>query len=541
MTKELTLQNIGPIQHFRIPLPETGGVVVLKGEQGVGKSHALEATQNILGGGGKLPVSDGARRATAEGFGVRLEFSNRRSATGDLEVRALEGFPLDSFVNPGYTDPVANDTRRVKALLGLCGVTADASLFEPIVAGLGKFDELISKETLAQQDIVQMAAGVRKDLQSKARAIESQAEMLASEVANRRASLTEMVDPKISAAEAKDTQRICTLDVGRFGRVLEETKETVAKWDAAKRVVDSSEIPDAGTRLATLAGNIELATFNVGECEREVAELTEKLEKAKERLRAATAIRADFVDQNAKLQSALSAVSVAVEAIKEPRPDVSEADKNYQSACERLNEANDLVNRATQWEIRTRVASEIEKLSAEKAARDRAAQALRDAASRTDDVLSDTICRLLDQMKVEQGRLLYNYPKRGKYIPFDELSQGEAYTVAIDIAASVLGVGGVFVLNQAAWGELNDRSRDLVAERCREKGCVMITAQATEDPELTVSFYEPRANLNESENAGGFAADAGSAGGGVVSGVPAACGEGSGLEGDPQGPPDDVV
>ncbi len=513
VSKELTLQNVGPIQHFRIPLPETGGVVVLKGEQGVGKSHALEAAQNVLGGGGKLPVSDGARRATAEGFGVRLEFSNRRSATGDLEVRSLEGFPLDLFVNPGFTDPVANDTRRVKALLGLCGVTADATLFEPIVAGLGKFDELISKETLACQDIVQMAAGVRKDLQSKARAIESQVEMLASEVANRRASLTEMVDPKVSAAEAKDTQRLCTLDVGRLGRVLEETKAAAQKWDDASQAIAVSEAGSHAGELSVVDEQIEMLTNDQKSLQEQVDGLRRLLSDAENALSKTNGMLAIATTRKATLLECTNIIAAAMEVTKSPRPDVTAAESAYQTASDRLNEANDLVNRATQWEIRTRVASEIEKLSADKTSREKVANALRDAASRTDDVLSDTICRLLDQMKVEQGRLLYNYPKRGKYIPFDELSQGEAYTVAIDIAASVLGVGGVFVLNQAAWGELNDRSRDLVAERCREKGCVMITAQATEDPELTVSFYEPRANLNESENAGGVAADCGAAGG----------------------------
>jgi len=541
--RDLVLEDVGPIRKFRIPLPENGGVVELIGEQGAGKSHALRGVQSVLDGkaGEKVPVHDGARKARIEAFGVSVEFANRRSASGELEVRSLHGFPVSDFVNPGLVDPVAADTRRIKSLLGLCGTPADLKMFEPLTEKILPLSQLISPETSAKSDIVGMAESIRRDLHAKAKGIETQVDELNKIIDNRRSGMADVENPGVSCAAAEASQLAQTQEVGRLQQVLTETERLAQQWDEANALVQNSLAPDTTEKLAKAEQSIvglkairDQQQEVVRQLEASLAEARANLMVYERQLNEAQQVHRDL------LQSTQS-VAAAMEIVKNPRPDVESAQTAKTSALMRLQASNELVNLAKQWEIRDRLQKEVDGLLDERNKKQRVADALRDAARGTDQVLSDVICNLIPNMKVEEGRLLYNYPKREKYIPFSELSQGEAYHVAIDIAASVLGHGGVFVLDQAAWGELNDRTRDLVANRCREKGCIMLTARATEDPVLTANIYQPRKSHDAAEVVGGNAADAGAAGGLVVPGVPAAHEPGSGEESDTQGPPVDVV
>lgn len=543
--RDLTLEDVGPIKRFRIPLPEQGGVVVLTGEQGAGKSHALRGVQSVLDGktGDKLPIRDGERKARVEGFGVNVEFGNRRSATGDLEVRSLHGFPVSDFVDPGLVDPVAADSRRIKSLLGLCGTPADLKLFEPLTEKITPLSQLISPETVAKSDIVAMADSIRRDLHSKARGIETQVDELNKIVDNRRSGMADVQNPGVSSAAAEAAQLATTEDVGRLTQVMAETERLASAWDAANAVVQASADPDVAAKMEAAESAVVSAKLVRDQQQAVVSDLEQRLATARIELAARERQLNDAQHSLNSLLESTRSLSAAMNIVKNPRPDTETAQREKNAAFARLAAANDLVNIAKQWEVRDRLQKEVDGLLEERNKKERLVNALREAARGTDQVLSDVICNLIPNMRVEEGRLLYNYPKREKYIPFAELSQGEAYTVAIDIAASVLGHGGVFVLDQAAWGELNLRTRDLVASRCREKGCIMLTAQATEDPVLTSTIYEPRQKepADAAEVAGGDAVDAGAAGGVPVSGVPEAHVPGPGEEGDHQGPPVDAV
>jgi len=333
-----------------------------------------------------------------------------------------------------------------------------------------------------------------------------------------------------------------TKEVGRLTQVAAETKRAADRWDAAKKSVDESGNYDASERLAEIEGHIADAKAVEAEELRWIQKLQDELSERKERLEAVRRSLVDIVSTQSEIIRKTSSVAAAMDVIKSERPDVNAADSDQEQAVFRLTAANELVNVAKQWEIRERLSKEVQQLSSDKSRKDRGAKMLREAAKRTDEILSDTICKLIPHMRVEEERLLYNYPKRGKYIPFDELSQGEAYSIAIDIAASVLGVGGVFVLSQAAWGELNDRSRAEVAIRCREKGCTMLTAQATLDPELVATIYEPITQVGAAHGPDGAARNAaetddiGAAGREPVSALPETGSESTGDQVDLESP-----
>lgn len=51
------IKDIGPIENLSIPVPDGGGVVVFRGKNGVGKSHALAAIDALVTGKGRLSVN----------------------------------------------------------------------------------------------------------------------------------------------------------------------------------------------------------------------------------------------------------------------------------------------------------------------------------------------------------------------------------------------------------------------------------------------------------------------------------------------------
>ena len=133
----VVINNIGPIEHLELAA-KPGTITVLRGNNGRGKSTALDAISALTRGGTGLESRDGTVGGTASGFGVQIKVgrggANRR--TGDLIVTAVEDrLSIADFVDPPVKDPVAADSRRLKALVGLVGLVAKPEMFHELVGG----------------------------------------------------------------------------------------------------------------------------------------------------------------------------------------------------------------------------------------------------------------------------------------------------------------------------------------------------------------------------------------------------------------------
>jgi hypothetical protein len=107
------------------------------------------------------------------------------------------------------------------------------------------------------------------------------------------------------------------------------------------------------------------------------------------------------------------------------------------------------------------------------------AATLREAAKATDDVLADAIqCPVL---RVEAGRLVTT-TTRGRTL-FAELSEGERWRIALDIAADQVGDGGIITVPQDAWEGLDASNRMAVAEHARRRLVTILTAEAQRNGE----------------------------------------------------------
>lgn len=171
MSTPIIIDDIAAIEHLEIPVPAGGGIVILEGLNGTGKSEALKAVQSLVTKRGDISPRDGAVRGEVSAFGATLRVARRLSRSGALEIETLEGkFDIATLVDPKIKDPEAADALRTKALIQLADSSRpDVSLFYDIVGGQEMFEELISVDVGNSTDLVDMSGRVKRDLEKKAR------------------------------------------------------------------------------------------------------------------------------------------------------------------------------------------------------------------------------------------------------------------------------------------------------------------------------------------------------------------------------------
>ncbi len=127
---KVVVENVGPVKSFAFEIPADGGVVILRGRNGAGKSHVLDAVQSLVSGDGSVPLRDGQAKGKVEGLGATIKLAKRTIRSGALEVESLTG-DVDpaTLVDPGIADPERADAARIKALLTLAGVQATPADF----------------------------------------------------------------------------------------------------------------------------------------------------------------------------------------------------------------------------------------------------------------------------------------------------------------------------------------------------------------------------------------------------------------------------
>lgn len=174
--QEITLTNCGPIKRVSIPLPPGGGIVVLKGRNGVGKSTAISGIETAMTNRGKPQVRDGEVMGEIDACGITLRFGGRTRRTGELLVESIDGkLSISDLIDPGYEDPKACDKTRIKALVQLANVLPSADLFYDLVGGRTEFEKFVSKAALEATDLVSMAERIKRDFEDAARKEEDKA------------------------------------------------------------------------------------------------------------------------------------------------------------------------------------------------------------------------------------------------------------------------------------------------------------------------------------------------------------------------------
>lgn len=486
--EEIRIENCGPISHASLPYLPGGGLVVLRGRQGVGKSITLDALQAAATGKGRVPIKDGELRGSVEAFGVTMTIGKSTRRSGEPEVVSLEGrLSAADLVDPGIASPDAADARRIKALIQLANVKPSPELFYPLVGEREHFEQLVSAASLASDDLVVMAERVKRDLESKARSEESQAEHAegrargAREAANgvdlKAAADSDALQAELEAAIREESRLKSQADAA--------TKAAMAARLASDQLADAED-EYCGLPLAECQEAESKAKCDLDTAERAVREAEEALRKA----------RAEHETARNEYSHAIAARKTAEQheaMVKQWREQLA-ASIPASPTAEQLADAAGRVAKARQAVEQGALVRKARQHIAEAEAHGQAAakhrkqaQQLRDAAKGTDDVLSQVVAKTGSPLRVEHGRLVLDTP-RGKTL-FAELSDGERWKLALDIAIDAVGSHGFITIPQWAWGELQPANRRAIAAQLRDRGVVAYTAEATDDDELNAEVY----------------------------------------------------
>lgn len=476
----LTVTDLGPIDQLDIPLPDEGGVVVLRGANGSGKSTAIRGVSKMLGGRvNDLSVRDGAKRATVELDDALLSVTKSRSTTrGELEVTGIESrLDVAALVDPGIIDDEKADAKRIKALVGLTGAKADRTLFYELAGGEGAYAALsIDDDT---DDVLLLAARVKRAIESEARKTENRATEFRSQAKTIAAAVADIdVEQPSDAAALEESLVDARTNLATLLKDQEAYQEHAKRTAEARAKLSELGDPPSILSLHQLAIDrdeaSQAAAAKVKQLESELAKAREYQNRIAEEADAAwreyntAKSNSERFEQLKSLVDAVAPLCPTEQTLNAARLQVEQA--------RAASENGALVRRA----ISERERAEADKQRA--AAESKLAGQLRDQASAVDDVLSSLIpegCAL----RIEAGRLV-TATDRSQSELYSDLSHGERWKIAIDLAADQLDASGLLTIPQEAWEGLSETNRKLVADHCRERGVTALTA-AVADSQLT--------------------------------------------------------
>lgn len=471
--KAIYIKDCGAIQQLAIPIPDGGGVVVLRGTQGTGKSTALQAVSALAGGSkSRLSVRDEKKRGEIvldmEPNSIRLTLTkSRQSVSGDTGLECLDieaRVDLGKIIDPGIQDEERADAARIKQLIALAGTQADASLYAGLVGDEPIWSELDWDDNT--DDPLELHRRFCQACQALARRLEKMA-------AERKVDLLPLMKRYGSAQTVKVTSQECR---GLLDRV---TREHIAVEERVKQAAEAAKRREVAEAQLRQVSAVEIP--DVEEAEEQAKDAFAEHERAKEVLYATEKILAEARARLDKARVVWATIEGAKAAIAASTIAPPTEEEQRQSA--------EAVNNATQALEAALLAEEGKKLIAEAnganlaAERDEAlAESIRGKTKEAERVLSTLIPE--GDMKISGTRLVVA-TDRSEAELYSELSHGERAIAAITTAAKHLPPGGLCTISQEVWGGISPDNKQRIHELAQTLGVVIVTAEVTDDEELT--------------------------------------------------------
>lgn len=464
-TTEINVSNIGPIDKLTIPLPEDGGIVVLRGCQGSGKSTALRAIAATASGGkADVTLRDGATRGAVEWAGAKLSVTRSRTArTGELEIETIEGkYDISALVDPMIRDPERADAMRIKQLIAMTGAKADSSVYKKLI-GEQRYASLELDDNT--DDPIELFSRVVRSLQAKARSLEKKAE-----------------DTRVADVDVPERDGVPTVDDARKAVRDAETRLVSLQGRASERRLYEEKISVAKSQLQAMQDeydgvSVEEASQLVDTWQSTVNRLTVQLDAAKDSLRAATEEMTAARQHYSSLEK-FSAILNSAQPDDVTEAEVVDAERAVDVANDRLVEAVNLGQALAAAEKAKEANENASKWMAE-------AEVLRLKAADAEAVLATVLPS--SDMRVVDGRIVVA-TDRSKNELYADLSHGERAILAIRTAAKHIPKGGVATISQEMWAAISPENRLALSQEAKQLGVVILTAEVTDsDLEVVVA------------------------------------------------------
>lgn len=428
MSNAITITDCGPVPNLVIPV-QPGGTII-RGYCGKGKSIVLEAIGLGLGARerGRVAPRAGTKRGEVDCLGVVLGINaSRITRNGESSVASLEEFSVGDLIDPPVKDAEARNRHGIKALLRLSGGEAKPELFHHLAGGKASFEALVPPDSVKTTDLVDMAARVKRALESKAREAEGESEREEAKAAADRNAGDGL--PMTACTDAAKLQRRLEEAAGMKAQLDEQARGArQAKQQAEAARVALASATGAGRSIAEYQAETDARKAEYAASRERVADLERALAVAKAESQSAfdrCAAAGDALEHARRTEAATAGWQAAIDAaadVYEPEAsDLEMAARMVQEARKAIETAA-VVRAAHERLARARQHQERAAESRKQAAR------LREAARATDDVLSAAVSspRFAVAGDVLMGRL-----PTGEAKPFFDLSDGERTMIAV--------------------------------------------------------------------------------------------------------------
>lgn len=489
MSARIHIENIGPIEALDFELRP--GLNILTGPNGRGKTITLKGLTALASGdGGKLPLRDGAKKGKIEGLGATITVGAKCRHLGECELENLEGkLSIAQLVDPGLKTAEAADRARIKALATMLDVPATIATFKNHEAFKDvNFDAVVGTKAAGCSDIVEMAAQIAKDFQKAARDKEDLAKKFEGEASGLESTAAdvdttaESNDDVLQAAyrEALQEETKLVVQAQADNKEAARRDNALQKMEQAKREYTGPTVEEAEAKQQTVATALDEAISHRRDLETALQNAKDREEEARRKFDEAGRVLieakrvAELIATCEGIVGAASAPPVTVEQLTAAAVKVKAA-RDAVLTGQRVRQANEAAEKAKKCRESATLEMEL-------------AEGLRTAGKAVDQVLSDSIKNkyLWVESVNDVARLVVKHTTRG-VIPFEDLSAGERWRVAIDLAADQVGKGGLIVIEQEGWEGLDAYVRPELHQHALERDVYVVTAEATRDATLHVA------------------------------------------------------
>lgn len=478
MTREIDIQHVGGVEHVRIPIPDGGGVVVLQGRNGAGKTQALNAVA-ALGGDGKIVARDGAETGRVAGCGVAVTVSKSTRRRGELECVIGDGSALSDVIDPQIVDAARADAARIKALVAITGAEASREFLES-VAGV-TITEACWASLGKPADPADAIGTVKRWLQSQARLCEDDAAEARGQADAFAADAAGVVDVGVSVEAAE----LAMHDAIRREATVRSERD--ACNEARRRAEEANRKLEEAAQQGPLADEESL----IAALEDDVAKVDSLREKidAMQRLMEKTAAAARekqaSLDTLRSVKKQIAALRNAAEAATSPDKLVTDNHVlNAQAAVAEATERFSAAKRAKEADAKRQSAVAAQ---ANADAWRSKAEVYRTAAEKVGGAFSQLLKS--DVFSVSDDGRLYVERPNGKKELFSRLSEGEKYRLVIPLVVDKVGTGGLLPLGQHIWEGLDPNGRIELLSVAKHLGVTILTAEATGDETLVAREF----------------------------------------------------
>jgi len=470
-SKTIELEKLGAVRRVtRIPVPEDGGVVVCRGRNGVGKSTTLNAIDKLMRRPADAPTAtDGYDRGRIEGLGVTMTVGRSTRYSGELEVVSLDAkLSVADLVDPGIDDPRSADAKRMKAILAILNVSPDVGDW---LEGVEDEETAATIRATYQEapDLLTFASRLKKMYEATALGAEKQREQ------HKRQFDALMANARVAAEEEptappSDDELAANLTKAQ-ARVQAYHDQRIRAETAAGLAASIEELKGQLCDEASLLDGLNAFAREREQLLKRLAEVDASMDRLSVKQAESIKARAEIT----RLESKLAKAQLP------PASEGEEADAAVTAARDAFKAANETRRVIHDREVARVALSHVENLSA-------VAEASRKFAKSIETKLGNMVGMHVPGLSFDDGRLIYQHATYGT-AQFAELSHGERSLIAVKILIDGLGSGGLATLPQEFWEGLDPINRGKVDAAAKEAGVVLITAECSDDPELTSETF----------------------------------------------------